>query len=176
MARTGRCRCGALLRFRRGPDGYKTRCQKCNAVVRLRTAPRKTAAAQLTNEEYDATRELPQPVDAARQVTSVPQSPAKEHRRISPSGVKPGARSRTSACEVCCTLVPADAIRCPACGAKLPSTTAAPAESIAPNPPLVAPQGQAEPIHLHWKWLVAIALFLMLAFGATAWLVWFVWF
>jgi hypothetical protein len=36
MARRGRCRCGAILRFHRGPEGYKTRCPECGAVVRLR--------------------------------------------------------------------------------------------------------------------------------------------
>jgi hypothetical protein len=37
MARRGRCRCGEILTFRRGPNGYKERCPKCKAVVRLRT-------------------------------------------------------------------------------------------------------------------------------------------
>src|SRR5262249_10791328 len=32
----GRCRCGAVLRFRPGPSGYKMRCPKCGAGVRLR--------------------------------------------------------------------------------------------------------------------------------------------
>ncbi len=32
----GQCRCGAILRFRPGPSGYKMRCPKCGAGVRLR--------------------------------------------------------------------------------------------------------------------------------------------
>jgi hypothetical protein len=35
MARSGRCRCGLVLRFRRSL-GYKTVCARCGAVVRLR--------------------------------------------------------------------------------------------------------------------------------------------
>jgi hypothetical protein len=43
MARRGRCRCGAILKFHRGPEGYKTRCPECGAVVRLRVeAQRRT--------------------------------------------------------------------------------------------------------------------------------------
>jgi hypothetical protein len=38
MARRGRCRCGNVLTFQRGPDGYKVRCPVCKAVVRLSTA------------------------------------------------------------------------------------------------------------------------------------------
>jgi hypothetical protein len=36
MPRHGRCRCGALLTFQKGPHGFKTRCPACNAVVRMR--------------------------------------------------------------------------------------------------------------------------------------------
>jgi len=35
MARKGRCRCGNILRFKKGSRGYKTRCPLCGAVVRL---------------------------------------------------------------------------------------------------------------------------------------------
>jgi hypothetical protein len=35
MARRGRCRCGNILVFHRGPQGYKMRCPQCLAVVRL---------------------------------------------------------------------------------------------------------------------------------------------
>lgn len=38
MPRSGHCRCGFLLKVRRGPDGYKTRCPQCGAVVRLASA------------------------------------------------------------------------------------------------------------------------------------------
>jgi hypothetical protein len=36
MARSGRCRCGTLLLFEMTARGYKTRCPKCQAIVRLR--------------------------------------------------------------------------------------------------------------------------------------------
>ncbi len=36
MSTHGRCRCGAILRFDDGPQGLKTRCDRCGAVVRLR--------------------------------------------------------------------------------------------------------------------------------------------
>jgi predicted RNA-binding Zn-ribbon protein involved in translation (DUF1610 family) len=38
MTRRGRCRCGAVLRFEKGSNGYKTRCPSCGSVVRLRPA------------------------------------------------------------------------------------------------------------------------------------------
>jgi hypothetical protein len=41
MARRGRCQCGMILKFHRGPDGYKTRCPTCGSVVRLRTGGRR---------------------------------------------------------------------------------------------------------------------------------------
>jgi hypothetical protein len=36
MVRRGRCRCGEILTFRKGPRGFKTRCPSCGAIVRLR--------------------------------------------------------------------------------------------------------------------------------------------
>ena len=36
MPRRGLCRCGTVLKFEFGPDGYKMRCPGCGAVVRLR--------------------------------------------------------------------------------------------------------------------------------------------
>jgi len=36
MSRRGRCRCGWILQFESGPDGYKMRCPQCHSVVRLR--------------------------------------------------------------------------------------------------------------------------------------------
>gem|GEM_PF-4460214 len=36
MSRRGRCRCGFVLKFHRGENGYKTRCPECGAMVRLR--------------------------------------------------------------------------------------------------------------------------------------------
>src|SRR5262245_34156338 len=40
MARRGWCRCGLLLKFRLGAKGYKTRCPRCGAVVRLHVGAR----------------------------------------------------------------------------------------------------------------------------------------
>ena len=36
MLRRGQCRCGEILHFRKTSVGYKTKCPKCSAVVRLR--------------------------------------------------------------------------------------------------------------------------------------------
>ena len=36
MPRRGLCRCGTVLAFESGTDGYKGRCPSCGAVVRLR--------------------------------------------------------------------------------------------------------------------------------------------
>jgi hypothetical protein len=36
MTRRGRCRCGTILLFEQTSVGYKTRCPRCKAVVRLR--------------------------------------------------------------------------------------------------------------------------------------------
>ena len=43
MGHRGRCRCGNILDFACGPDGYKMRCPLCGSVVRLRVeaAPRR---------------------------------------------------------------------------------------------------------------------------------------
>jgi hypothetical protein len=38
MQRSGQCKCGVILTFEQGPSGYKGRCPKCGAVVRLRIA------------------------------------------------------------------------------------------------------------------------------------------
>jgi hypothetical protein len=34
--RRGRCRCGKILHFHMTPRGYKMRCPRCLAIVRLR--------------------------------------------------------------------------------------------------------------------------------------------
>jgi hypothetical protein len=36
MQRSGQCKCGTILKFEEGPAGFKGRCPKCGAVVRLR--------------------------------------------------------------------------------------------------------------------------------------------
>ncbi len=48
MQKRGQCKCGEVLTFDEGPDGFKRRCPKCGAVVRLRVE--------------DSTFELPAPV------------------------------------------------------------------------------------------------------------------
>jgi hypothetical protein len=52
MQRRGQCKCGEVLTFEQGPEGFKGPCPRCGAIVRLRVS--------------DA--ELPQavPVDRAR--------------------------------------------------------------------------------------------------------------
>jgi len=37
MARHGQCHCGMVLKFRLRPWGYKKRCPRCGAIVRLRS-------------------------------------------------------------------------------------------------------------------------------------------
>jgi hypothetical protein len=44
MQRSGQCKCGAILTFNEGLDGFKGRCPKCGAVVRLRV-PKEPAPA-----------------------------------------------------------------------------------------------------------------------------------
>jgi hypothetical protein len=36
MQRSGQCKCGATLTFEQGPAGFKGRCSRCGAIVRLR--------------------------------------------------------------------------------------------------------------------------------------------
>jgi hypothetical protein len=57
MARRGQCRCGAVLKFRQRPWGYKTRCPHCGAIVRLRargpTVPSPQPALPAAEEGID---------------------------------------------------------------------------------------------------------------------------
>jgi hypothetical protein len=48
MEKRGRCRCGTVLVFQRTPQGYKTRCTVCQAVVRIREGPPAPPAADTT--------------------------------------------------------------------------------------------------------------------------------
>lgn len=110
MARRGRCRCGLVLKFQKGPEGYKTRCPSCGSVVRLQpVAARSTAKKKKTSKV----------------VHSAPPSevPAHEDQAAEP-GPKAG---RIVTCEVCFGMVPAEARQCPDCGAELARTVAAPA-------------------------------------------------
>jgi hypothetical protein len=62
MAADGRCRCGNLLRFRRGQTGYKTRCPVCHAMVRLQKAGRRkqgTEQVSVSEPTPSATKNLP---------------------------------------------------------------------------------------------------------------------
>ncbi len=45
MVRRGQCRCGNILQFRKSAVGYKTRCKRCQAVVRLRVPTRTSQAS-----------------------------------------------------------------------------------------------------------------------------------
>ncbi len=61
MEKRGRCRCGTVLVFRPTPQGYKTRCPACHAVVRLREegagrpAPPQGARGRFAPHAADAT-------------------------------------------------------------------------------------------------------------------------
>jgi hypothetical protein len=94
MTRQGRCRCGEILQFRRGPDGYKVRCPKCSAVVRLRVAPRAPVRAQAP--EYAPTQLMP-PLDLAdfplpSDLGPVPDSLAPVPGPLFPGPTRPGAQ------------------------------------------------------------------------------------
>jgi hypothetical protein len=46
--RRGQCRCGSILTFEKGLDGYKKRCETCGSVVRCRkSSPRPVARASI---------------------------------------------------------------------------------------------------------------------------------
>jgi hypothetical protein len=46
--RRGQCRCGSILTFEKGLDGYKMRCETCGSVVRCRKSkPRPVACASI---------------------------------------------------------------------------------------------------------------------------------
>jgi DNA-directed RNA polymerase subunit M/transcription elongation factor TFIIS len=106
MARRGQCRCGSVLSFQKGPDGYKTRCPSCGSVVRLRPQSSKKRVKQKSARRGRP----PGDVQAA-------------NRPASQFGPRAG---RAVTCEVCHTLVPVEATQCPGCGSALALTTAAP--------------------------------------------------
>ena len=62
MARRGQCHCGAVLRFERGPEGYKMRCPHCGSIVRLRRESRRSKkqqpAAAMTGSAADTASPL----------------------------------------------------------------------------------------------------------------------
>ena len=53
MARRGRCRCGQILVFHRGPQGYKMRCPQCLAVVRLNAHVKAPPATKHPPADFD---------------------------------------------------------------------------------------------------------------------------
>jgi hypothetical protein len=108
MSRRGRCRCGFVLKFKKGPDGYKTRCPSCGSGVRLKPV---TAAARK--------RKRSKGIDRSR-------APVSELPAIPVPASEPGPREgRTVTCEVCYALVPTQASHCPDCGSVLDRTVAA---------------------------------------------------
>jgi hypothetical protein len=96
MAQRGRCRCGAILRFHKGPEGYKTRCAQCGSVVRLRS--RSQASSQGKSAPDAVTRALP----------------SLSPRPILPTAELPAARAIP--CEQCGMTIPAAAEQCSRCG------------------------------------------------------------
>jgi hypothetical protein len=115
MVRRGQCRCGSVLDFENGPEGYKTRCPSCGSVVRLR--PR--SSKRRPREKSARHGRLAQGVPTAR-------------RPASPLDQRTG---RTVTCDLCQALVPVEALQCPACGSALAVTTAAPIVEAAPSSP-----------------------------------------
>jgi DNA-directed RNA polymerase subunit M/transcription elongation factor TFIIS len=109
MARRGRCRCGVVLSFRKGPEGYKMRCPSCGSVVRLTTAAARSGARPAKPSTSPA--------------VPVSESPAREL----PAAAGELVAGRTVTCEACHTLVSAEVARCPECGSSLALTAAAPA-------------------------------------------------
>jgi hypothetical protein len=127
MARRGRCRCGYILKFHRGPSGYKTRCPGCGSVVRLRLPPKPPPLAP----PPDQTRRLPRvatqvldPAEAAwlgcplknpRPVTGnvVPASASAPPSRYLPVAVPRSARR----CDVCGVALTTDDTLCSRCAA-----------------------------------------------------------
>jgi hypothetical protein len=95
MARRGKCRCGKILTFHRGPEGYKMRCPGCSSVVRLRI--RRAAA--------DDPEPLQCPCGAVLPTGELPptcpvcERPLKKGRRAPPSPLERALRSATAPTE-----------------------------------------------------------------------------
>jgi hypothetical protein len=68
MQRSGQCKCGTILTFEQGPDGYKGKCPKCGAVVRLRVAE---GPSQPLARESRAGRLPPRPSDPRLSVVAL---------------------------------------------------------------------------------------------------------
>jgi len=63
MPRSGRCRCGQLLRFEMTARGYKTRCPRCHAIVRLRDPSEPLGPTAARAEALAATMDYTAPDD-----------------------------------------------------------------------------------------------------------------
>jgi hypothetical protein len=156
MARTGRCRCGALLKFRRGPEGYKVRCSRCNAVVRLRTGKRGASPSD-TRPAPKEHRPVPPPASAPAAVQTA-QSPQRRAPKI--------------ACEVCRTVVPTEADRRPACGSALPKTVPEPLPAVQQPPPPAPAAVKRSRFSLGWRGLVGGAVLVVASLITSGWFVW----
>jgi DNA-directed RNA polymerase subunit M/transcription elongation factor TFIIS len=143
MARRARCRCGEILVFRKGPDGYKIRCPSCNSVVRLRRtrSSRKTAASRddraagVAGEQAGLPLAVAEPFEFALQES--PELP------YAPSSVPPDYR--TLVCESCSMIVTTESEHCPGCGGSM-SRKITPPRTIASDEP--AEDQPAESIEL----------------------------
>ena len=131
MARRGRCRCGFILRFEKGDDGYKTRCPECGAVVRLQLQKNPSASASRKADSPAAARRRPRksrPKRVGKQAARTQNSEASNPFAT----FKPGAG--TVACLVCGTIIPTRAEHCPSCGAATVRQDLEPARSLHSGP------------------------------------------
>jgi hypothetical protein len=71
MQRSGQCKCGVLLTFDEGADGFKGRCPKCGAVVRLRVPNDPKEPAQATPPPTRKKARPPRPSDPRLSVVSL---------------------------------------------------------------------------------------------------------
>jgi hypothetical protein len=158
MARRGRCRCGSVLSFEKGPNGYKTRCPSCGSVVRL---SRGAIRAPATNRMVACPCGASLCVRSGRKRTICP-----DCKRKLVVTRKPGPRSvplpaselesgRTVTCETCHRIVSAQASECPGCGCDLALTTAAPI--LKRQPPYVAAVPKAFSYRPMVGWLAGAA-------------------
>ena|SRR5947209_6352650 len=78
MARRGRCPCGSIVEFESSPDGYKTRCAQCGAVIRLRPGEPKSSRRRARVPASQPAAEPPATDTAAAtfSLTALPQPPA----------------------------------------------------------------------------------------------------
>jgi hypothetical protein len=129
MSRRGRCRCGSVLRFQKGPNGYKTRCLSCGSVVRLRRATVRARGkkCRLTcpcGANLFVRRGMKRTTcPDCKRTLMVPKNHPPRAASLAALGGEPG---RTVTCETCQRIVSARASQCPSCGSGLALTTAAP--------------------------------------------------